>query len=229
MRDLDLMGADEPGKGVMRTPRIAYRHGIFGPGVIISRNAIDNRAVVSVLDSSASVVQDVVSTVFNNSIFLDVHFSLHNQDVFYFVKDNVMKLRDDTEELRRLGSLFNFTTHEINSEGHEGAATGGKELRLHSSEAMIIIKYGIDANVERRRILKHAHKRAVERAWEIEQQLVASGGDGSVAWTEDEKEELINHERVEHYEGVDIYSIHRYPQLADDPSNVVFQRTSRST
>jgi teneurin len=185
---------------------------------------VGERALVSVIDSSNSVVQDVVSSVFNNSFFLDLHFNIHNQDVFYFVKDNVMKLRDDTDELRRLGGMFNVTTHDINEHGNEN----GKELRLHGSDAIIIIKYGVDPAVERRRVLKHAHKRAVDRAWENEKQVVAGGGDGSVNWTEDEKEELIQHGEVEHYDGVDIHSIHKYPQLADDPSNVVFQRSSKS-
>jgi teneurin len=203
-------------------PRIAYRRGIFGEGVLFSR--VSDRALVSVIDSSNSVVQDVVSSVFNNSHFLDLHFNIHNQDVFYFVKDNVMKLRDDTDELRRLGGMFNVTTHDINEHGNEN----GKELRLHGSDAIVIIKYGVDPITERRRILKHAHKRAVDRAWESEKQIVASGAEGSVSWTEDEKEELIQNGEVEAYDGVDIHSIHKYPQLADDPSNVVFQRSVKT-
>ncbi|XP_055317051.1 teneurin-m isoform X2 [Sitodiplosis mosellana] len=202
-------------------PRIAYRRGVFGEGVLISR--IDGRAMVSVVDGSNSVVQDVVSSVFNNSFFLDLHFSIHDQDVFYFVKDNVLKLRDDTEELRRLGGMFNTTTHEIAD--HGGA--GGKELRLHGHDAVVIIKYGVDPEQERHRILKHAHKRAVERAWELEKQLVAAGFQGRGDWTEEEKEELISHGDVDGFIGVDIHSIHKYPELADDPGNVAFQRDSK--
>uniref|UniRef100_A0A4Y0BJQ6 Tenascin-like protein n=1 Tax=Anopheles funestus TaxID=62324 RepID=A0A4Y0BJQ6_ANOFN len=202
-------------------PRVAYRRGVFGEGVLISR--IDGRALVSVVDGSNSVVQDVVSSVFNNSHFLDLHFSIHDQDVFYFVKDNVMKLRDDTEELRRLGGMFNISAHEIND--HGGA--NGKELRLHGPDAVVIIKYGVDPEQERHRILKHAHKRAVERAWELEKQLVAAGFQGRGDWTEEEKEELISHGDVDGWIGVDIHSIHKYPQLADDPGNVAFQRDSK--
>uniref|UniRef100_A0A182FTN0 Teneurin-2 n=1 Tax=Anopheles albimanus TaxID=7167 RepID=A0A182FTN0_ANOAL len=202
-------------------PRVAYRRGVFGEGVLISR--IDGRALVSVVDGSNSVVQDVVSSVFNNSYFLDLHFSIHDQDVFYFVKDNILKLRDDTEELRRLGGMFNISTHEIND--HGGA--NGKELRLHGPDAVVIIKYGVDPEQERHRILKHAHKRAVERAWELEKQLVAAGFQGRGDWTEEEKEELISHGDVDGWIGVDIHSIHKYPQLADDPGNVAFQRDSK--
>ncbi|XP_069968168.1 teneurin-m isoform X2 [Bactrocera oleae] len=202
-------------------PRISYRRGVFGEGVLLSR--IGGRALVSVVDGSNSVVQDVVSSVFNNSYFLDLHFSIHDQDVFYFVKDNVLKLRDDNEELRRLGGMFNISTHEVTDHG----GTAAKELRLHGPDAVVIIKYGVDPEQERHRILKHAHKRAVERAWELEKQLVAAGFQGRGDWTEEEKEELVSHGDVDGWIGIDIHSIHKYPQLADDPGNVAFQRDAK--
>ncbi|XP_037907848.1 teneurin-m isoform X3 [Hermetia illucens] len=202
-------------------PRIAYRRGVFGEGVLISK--IGERAMVSVVDGSNSVVQDVVSSVFNNSFFLDIHFSIHDQDVFYFIKDNVLKLRDDMEELRRLGGMFNISAHEVSD--HGGAEA--KELRLHGPDVVVIIKYGVDPEQEKHRILKHAHKRAVERAWELEKQLVAAGYQGRGDWTEEEKEELISHGDVDGWIGVDIHSIHKYPQLADDPGNIAFQRDAK--
>ncbi|KAH8318477.1 hypothetical protein KR067_003830 [Drosophila pandora] len=202
-------------------PRISYRRGVFGEGVLLSR--IGGRALVSVVDGSNSVVQDVVSSVFNNSYFLDLHFSIHDQDVFYFVKDNVLKLRDDNEELRRLGGMFNISTHEVSDHGGSAA----KELRLHGPDAVVIVKYGVDPEQERHRILKHAHKRAVERAWELEKQLVAAGFQGRGDWTEEEKEELVQHGDVDGWIGIDIHSIHKYPQLADDPGNVAFQRDAK--
>ncbi|KAI4462797.1 teneurin and n-acetylglucosamine-1-phosphodiester alpha-n-acetylglucosaminidase [Holotrichia oblita] len=200
-------------------PRVSYRKSVFGEGVLISR--VDGRALVSVVEGVNGVVQDVVTSVFNNSFFLDLHFSIHDQDVFYFVKDNVLKIRDDLEELRRLGGMFNVSTHEITDHG------SGKELRLHNPDAVVIIKYGADPNQERTRILKHAHKRAVERAWEREKQLVAAGFQGRGDWTEEEKEELISHSYVDGYEGVAIHNPQKYPQLADDPGNVTFQRDAK--
>ncbi|XP_045480143.1 teneurin-m isoform X2 [Harmonia axyridis] len=203
-------------------PRVSYRKSVFGEGVLISR--IDDRALISVVEGVNGVMQDVVTSVFNNSYFLNVHFSIHDQDVFYFVKDNVLKIRDDLEELRRLGGLFNVTTHEITDHGNSAPI---KELRLHNPDAVVIIKYGADPQQETHKILRHAHKRAVERAWEIEKQLVAAGFQGRGEWTEEEKEELISHGDVDGYEGIDLHSIHKYPQLADDPGNVAFQRDSK--
>lgn len=199
-------------------PRVAYRRAVFGEGVLISR--VGGRAIVSVVDGVNSVVQDVVTSVFNNSYFLDLHFSLHDQDVFYFVKDNALKIRDDQEELHRLGGMFNITAHETTEHG-------AKELRLHNPDAAVFVRYGSDPDQERHRIIKHAHKRAVERAWELEKQLVTAGFQGRGEWSDEEREELMLHGRVDGYEGVDIHSIHRYPQLADDPGNVAFRRDSK--
>ncbi|CAG9856806.1 unnamed protein product [Phyllotreta striolata] len=203
-------------------PRVAYRRSVFGEGILISR--VGTRALVSVVEGVNGVVQDVVTSVFNNSYFLNLQFSIHDQDVFYFVKDNVLKIRDDLEELRRLGGMFNVSTHEITE---HGSTTTIKELRLHNPDAVVIIKYGADPDVETHKILRHAHKRAVERAWEIEKQLVAAGFQGRGDWTEEEKEELISHGDVDGYEGIDIHNIHKYPQLADDPGNVAFQRDTK--
>lgn len=197
-------------------PKVAYRRAVFGEGVLISR--VDGKAMVSVVDGVNSVVQDVVTSVFNNSYFLDLHFNIHDQDIFYFIKDNTLKIRDDQEELRRLGGMFNMSIHE---------AEHGNELKLHNNDAVIYIRYGTDIEQERHRILKHAHKRAVERAWELEKQLVSMGFQGRTEWSEEEKDELLVHGDVDGYDGVDIHSIHRYPQLADDPSNVIFQRDGK--
>ncbi|XP_066154380.1 teneurin-m isoform X3 [Euwallacea fornicatus] len=203
-------------------PRVAYRKSVFGEGVLVSR--VGNRALVSVVEGVNGVVQDVVTSVFNNSFFLNLQFSIHEQDFFYFVKDNVLKIRDDSEELRRLGGMFNVSTHEVTE---HGSLTPLKELRLHNPDAVIIIKYGADPKQETHKILRHAHKRAIERAWELERQLIAAGFQGRGDWTEEEKEELVSHGDVDGYEGVDIHSIHKYPQLADDPGNVAFQRDSK--
>lgn len=50
-----------------------------------------------------------------------------------------MKIRDDMEELRRLGAMFNVSTHETADHGQSGT----KELRLHNPDAAVFIRYGI--------------------------------------------------------------------------------------
>ncbi|XP_063635683.1 teneurin-m isoform X6 [Cydia splendana] len=203
-------------------PRVSYKRGVFGSGVLISR--VDGRAYISVADGANSVVEDVITTVFNNSYFLDVHFSIHDQDVFYFVKDNSLKIRDDMEELRRLSGKFNVSQDETNDQG--------LEVRVHavgkgSAQAVIVLRYGVEPAAERLKLLKHAHKRAAARAWEREKALVAAGWEGRGVWTEEEKEELISHGVVDGWAAKDVHSVSRYPQLADDPANIVFVRDGR--
>lgn len=70
-------------------PRVAFQRSIFGQGVLVSRSA-EGLALISVVDGENSVVQDVVTSVFNGSYFLDLHFEQHDKDLFYFVK--VLKL-----------------------------------------------------------------------------------------------------------------------------------------
>lgn len=76
-------------------PRVAYRRSVFGEGLLISRSG--GRALVSVVEGVNSVVQDVVTSVFNNSHFLDLHFTQHDQDLFYFVKVRFQLLNDEKE------------------------------------------------------------------------------------------------------------------------------------
>ncbi|CAH0721405.1 unnamed protein product, partial [Brenthis ino] len=203
-------------------PRVSYKRGVFGEGVLISR--VDGKAYISVADGANSVVEDVITTVFNNSYFLDVHFSIHDQDVFYFVKDNSLKIRDDMEELKRMSGKFNVSQDETNDQG--------LEVRVHavgkgSAQAVIVLRYGVDPAQERIKLLKHAHKRAAARAWEREKALVAAGWEGRGSWTEEEKEELISHGIVDGWAARDVHSVSKYPQLADDPANIVFVRDGR--
>ena len=87
--------------------KIAYKRAAFGPGLLISR--VENgRTLISNVDNS--VVQGVITSVLNGSLSID--FKSSHQNTFYFVKDNPHKLRDDMEELKRLGGLYNVSVHD---------------------------------------------------------------------------------------------------------------------
>lgn len=106
------------------------------------------------------------------------------------------------------------------------------QVRVHAvsagcAQAVMVLRYGAEPRAERAKLLKHAHKRAAARAWEREKALVAAGWEGKALWTEEEKEELISHGVVDGWVARDVHPLSRYPQLADDPANVVFVRDSR--
>jgi hypothetical protein len=102
-----------------------------------------------------------------------------------------------------------------------------QELRLWSGETSVSLRYGTDEEEEMTRLLKHAHRRAIEKAWELEKHYVSLGLDGRRPWTEEEKEVLLAKGLVHGYRPSDLFNIHKYPHLADDPSNVLFQKDSR--
>ena len=89
------------------------------------------------------------------------------------------------------------------------------------------VRYGTDRDEEFGRLIKHAHRRAIEKAWDEEKMYISMGLDGRRAWTEEEKEQLLSKGQVHGYRPSDLYNVHKFPQLADDPSNVIFQRDSR--
>lgn len=81
---------------------------LFDSGLLVSRMN-NGRTLVSNVDNS--VVQGVLTSLLNGSLFIDLK-STHSNS-FYFIKDNPLKLRDDLEELKRIAGLYNITTHEV--------------------------------------------------------------------------------------------------------------------
>ncbi|CAN8012295.1 unnamed protein product [Ixodes pacificus] len=55
------------------------------------------RAVIRTVDKADPIQRDVYTSVFNNSLLLDLHLVMHGQDVFYFVKDSTWRARRTRE------------------------------------------------------------------------------------------------------------------------------------
>ena len=58
--------------------------GPFGEGILVS--SVGGRAVVTATAQANSIFRDVITSVFNSSLLLDVVLNAHNSYVFYFVK-----------------------------------------------------------------------------------------------------------------------------------------------
>ncbi|XP_050695509.1 teneurin-m-like isoform X5 [Eriocheir sinensis] len=187
---------------------------VLGPGVLISR--VNERALVTLVPSKENpVVQDVARDVLNGSALLDVTFTHHHHHTLYLVKENSELRHDDLQQLERLSGRFNVTSKD-NGEHHE--------IHVAGNDVSLVLLYGIDPLAARHRLLRHAHHRAVSRAWENERLLVERGAPSLYEWTVEERVELVSKGSVSGYIPADIHSIHRYPFLADDPTNVVFRR-----
>ncbi|XP_037506639.1 teneurin-m isoform X6 [Rhipicephalus sanguineus] len=202
--------------------RVSNLPSVLGDGILLSRGEA-HRAAVHVVSESSPILRDVMVAIFNDTLIVDVHFSLHGQDSFFFVQPQLSKAEEDWVQLGRLGTMFNITKHVVESEG-VGGPRGQVDIRMHSTSVVLNIRYGTSLQEERHRLMRHARRRAVDDAWTQELELVRNGHKGSNDWTKGEREELMATGMVARYFGTDVHDIEKYPELADDPSNVAFRK-----
>lgn len=200
--------------------RVAAVDSFVGSGVILS--SVGNRAVVRSTQSADSIIKDVILSVFNNSNFINIHFSSNTQESFFFCKSDVNRINEDMHQLQRLGSLLNVTKN-IPKDG-----VNQLELIVRSEHSNLNIRYGTDVKNEIGRVTRLARHRAVQRAWAQEKRLVRQGNQGRRHWTKSESEQLFRKGSVKGYTGVTVHSIEDYPTIADDPTNIMIQKTSNS-
>ncbi|XP_042895037.2 teneurin-m isoform X2 [Parasteatoda tepidariorum] len=210
-------------------PKISTLNVPFGKGITVSN--VNGRAVVRASARAEIIRKDVFSAVFNNCHILDLHLSFHGQDVFYLVKDNTRRVGDDLNQLQRLGnSAVNTTVHESKLEEGEGHAASNQQhqvdVRIHSNHAILNIRYGTTAEKERQRLLRHAKRQAVSQRWSQERDIISSNQRGPLKWTEREKEQILSTGFANGYRGEYYHDVNLYPELADDPSNVVFHKNN---
>lgn len=204
--------------------RVSNLPSVLGDGILLSRGDA-HRAAVHVVSESSPILRDVMVAIFNDTLMVDIHFSLHGQDSFFFVQPQLSKAEEDWVQLGRLGTMFNITKHVVESEG-VGGPRGQVDIRMHSTSVVLNIRYGTSLQEERHRLMRHARRRAVDDAWTQELELVRNGHKGSNDWTKGEREELMATGMVARYFGTDVHDIEKYPELADDPSNVSFRKES---
>nr|XP_015923788.2 teneurin-m-like [Parasteatoda tepidariorum] len=204
-------------------PKISTMSVPFGAGITVSR--IGDRALVRTSNEADNISKDVFTSVFNNSFLLDLHLVMHGQDVFYFVKDRTWRVADDLNQLQRLGTAINTTVHEPKPEDIK--TDNHVDVRVHSEHAILNIRYGTTPHKERQRLLRHAKKHAVGQRWAQERQIILTSQRGSQKWSEKEKEHILTTSSVPGYRGDYYHDVELYPELADDPANIVFHKSNQ--
>lgn len=196
---------------------ISRQVSIFGPGVLVSN--IEGRVLVTKIGEGdfTGVVGDVIRSVLNNSLILDVSATHNGRDTFYFIKSNRNKAAEDINTLRRLSGVFNVTNSETEH---------GHEIRMSTPTAHLVIMYGERVQRARSRVLAELEQEAEQRAWDREAALVRMGRVGSHSWTAPEATELEREGRVPGYVATHLHSPSRYPLLASDATNIVFKHES---
>lgn len=133
--------------------RIASLPGVFGDGILLDRQP-SGAVKVHILAEATPNLRDIISFVFNNTFMLDVHFNQHGVDLFYFAQPQLSKADHDWVQLTKLGtSLFNITRHPVVDS--EGGRRQQIDIRVHSANVALNIKYGATEEEEKQRITNH--------------------------------------------------------------------------
>ncbi|KAA0186935.1 hypothetical protein HAZT_HAZT008617 [Hyalella azteca] len=133
-------------------------------------------------------------------------------------KENMWRVSEDMTQLNRLAGEVNIT--KPSDEGSEKFM----DVKLRTNYAVVHVRYGSSPQQEKKRLLKHAKKMTIRRAWALERELVAAGFSGHVEWTAVEQEELLSRGSVSSYTAMYLHSPETYPQLLDDPTNIRFYK-----
>ncbi|KAG8184007.1 hypothetical protein JTE90_024464 [Oedothorax gibbosus] len=153
---------------------------VLGDGLLMSTH--QGRSVIHVLSDASPILRDVMTEVLNDTSVVDVQFSLNGQDSFFLVQTDQKRVQEDWDQLQRLGTMFNVTMH---------AGDTHVDLRLRSPALLLNIRYGGSPGDEKKRLIRHAKKKAVEDAWLREAEMVRKGLRGRHPWSPEERRELM--------------------------------------
>lgn len=200
---------------------------LFGSGVVLSSSK-NGQISVNMLGSSSEATASLIAVLFNESIVIGRQYTGHGRIVYHFVKPSVVS---SVEHMQQLLEIADESLPDINITFHpvHVALDVVKfiDIRVISNHTTINVRHGVPVDSERERLARHAKKRAVDAAWEVEHERVQNKKATVNKWTKEQKEELVSKGRVQGMVGEYIRKISNYPELADCPQNIRFVPVNR--
>uniref|UniRef100_A0A4W5KMC0 Tox-GHH domain-containing protein n=1 Tax=Hucho hucho TaxID=62062 RepID=A0A4W5KMC0_9TELE len=171
-----------------------------------------------------------MAAVLNDAFYLqDLHFTIDGMDTHYFLKlgsvESDLSLMGMTVGRRTLETGVNVTVSQVNAVLN-GRTRRITDIRLQYGALSLNTRYGSSLDEEKARVLELARQRAVAQAWTRERQRLREGEEGSRAWTEGEKQQLLGSGKVAGYDGYYVVSVDQFPELSDSVNNIHFMRQS---
>ncbi|KAI1902722.1 hypothetical protein AGOR_G00018940 [Albula goreensis] len=210
-----------------RRPCFSAISSIFGKGV---KFAVMADVVTAEIIGVASEDSRRIAAILNRAVHLaGLHFTVEGQDTHYFVKSGPLEedlaVMGGAEGGRVLENGVNITVSQMTS------VVGGRtrrfaDIQLQHGALCFNVRYGATAEEERAHVLETARQRAVELAWSRELKRLQEGEEGSRAWTEGERQQLLSTGRVAGYDGYFVLSVEQYLELSDSANNIHFMRQS---
>jgi RHS repeat-associated protein len=198
------------------SPRITVRNSIFGDGMLLS--LLDGRIIVTLVSGAVNeVFQSVFSSILNGSEMLNIESPTEVEE-YVFMKEQI-QYGNDVEELERLSGSYNIS---------KGLVRGGGQqvcVQSRAPSSVICILYGAKEERALRQRLRQGHREAVRAKWEQEVTRVKLGFHGE--WSASERDTLLRTGEVRGFTGEEVHSVHKFPQLAGQASNVRFVRENQ--
>ncbi|XP_029335295.1 teneurin-4 isoform X1 [Mus caroli] len=209
------------------TKKFASSGSIFGKGV---KFALKDGRVTTDIISVANEDGRRIAAILNNAHYLEnLHFTIDGVDTHYFVKpgpsEGDLAILGLSGGRRTLENGVNVTVSQINTV-LSGRTRRYTDIQLQYRALCLNTRYGTTVDEEKVRVLELARQRAVRQAWAREQQRLREGEEGLRAWTDGEKQQVLNTGRVQGYDGFFVTSVEQYPELSDSANNIHFMRQS---
>ncbi|XP_075809352.1 teneurin-4 isoform X4 [Microtus pennsylvanicus] len=209
------------------TKKFASNGSIFGKGV---KFALKDGRVTTDIISVANEDGRRIAAILNNAHYLEnLHFTIDGVDTHYFVKpgpsEGDLAILGLSGGRRTLENGVNVTVSQINTM-LSGRTRRYTDIQLQYRALCLNTRYGTTVDEEKARVLELARQRAVRQAWAREQQRLREGEEGLRAWTEGERQQVLNTGRVQGYDGFFVTSVEQYPELSDSANNIHFMRQS---
>ena len=193
---------------------VSSKNSAFGRNLLLTD--LGGKAVVTLVEDGTpgDVVQSVFASVLNASLVLEI--SHNGKEEYHFVKPELSSFQTDFGEMQRLSGSYNISYDNVRS-------TEGKELCAANRLSSVCIIYGVDKRTASRYVYRRTHKLAVAEAWKRESELLKEPASAIMSpWSPAERIELQQRGEVNGYTGVEIHSVHKYPQLIGQSSNIKF-------
>uniref|UniRef100_H0V6L2 Teneurin-1 n=1 Tax=Cavia porcellus TaxID=10141 RepID=H0V6L2_CAVPO len=210
-----------------KQPRFAAVPSVFGKGI---KFAIKDGIVTADIIGVANEDSRRLAAILNNAHYLEnLHFTIEGRDTHYFIKlgslEEDLVLIGNTGGRRILENGVNVTVSQMTSVLN-GRTRRFADIQLQHGALCFNIRYGTTVEEEKNHVLEIARQRAVAQAWTKEQRRLQEGEEGTRAWTEGEKQQLLSTGRVQGYDGYFVLSVEQYLELSDSANNIHFMRQS---
>jgi len=202
---------------------------LLSQGIVLSVKG--DKLSSNVYGNTPSQETILANRVLNGSIVLRLNYTTGGKVTHHLLKTDVSALDDDMKNLgmqRTSNNLYLETgvrvkvSRSLYRDPITNTDLSQGELTISGNSSEISIRYGATVQQEKTRIFNVVIERAVQYAWLDELGTVNDARRSKYPWTSAEINQLKHNGRVTGYTHQLRRPVTEFPELADDPTNILF-------